>query len=147
MVVLLPKGDISTLEDSLTSENLDSWMSDAWEREVDVYLPKFKFETKYMLKPVLSDMGMPTAFSMAADLSGMDGTQNLYIAQVIHQAYVDVNEEGTEAAAATAVVVALKGMPTPPPQFRADHPFIFLIKENTNDMILFMGKVVDPTAE
>jgi len=87
-------------------------------------------------------MGMPTAFQWpGADFSKMDGTQDLYISKVIHQAYIKVDEEGTEAAAATAIVMELGAMPN---QFRADHPFIFMIQERTAGGILFMGKVVDP---
>ncbi|HNB03541.1 MAG TPA: serpin family protein, partial [Methanoregulaceae archaeon] len=104
-------------------------------------------ETKYSLPATLSAMGMPTAFSPSADLSGMDGTRNLYIGDVIHQAFVDVNEEGTEAAAATAVVVqrAMVPMGQPPiPVFRADHPFLFLIQEDESGLILFIGRVEHP---
>jgi serpin B len=93
------------------------------------------------MKETLEKMGMPTAFSRAANFSGMDGTDKLYISSVIHQAFVEVNEEGTEAAAATAVVIAEKGMPT---TFRADHPFIFVIREKETGNILFLGRVTDP---
>ena len=111
-----------------------------------IYIPKFTFETKYFMKDVLIEMGMPTAFSMNADFSGMDGTRLLYIDFVIHQAFVEVNEEGTEAAAATAVGMKLTAMPEPDYKiFRADHPFIFIIQERETGNILFLGKVVDPT--
>ena len=110
-----------------------------------ISLPKFEFDTKYFMKDTLRAMGMPTAFSMSADFSGMDGTLNLYIDKVIHQAYIKVDEEGTEAAAATAVIVNEKGIGTPTTNtFRADHPFIFIIQEKETGNILFMGRVVDP---
>jgi serpin B len=97
----------------------------------------------------LKGMGMPTAFSPGnADFSGMDGTRELYISDVIHQAFVEVNEKGTEAAAATAVImVATMALQSGelPPVFRADHPFIFIIQERESGNILFLGKVADPT--
>jgi len=90
-------------------------------------------------------MGMPDAFSLPpADFSGMTGTKELFISKVIHKAYVEVNEEGTEAAAATAVVM-LKSVAVQPLEFKADHPFIFLIRENQTESILFIGRIVDPT--
>jgi serpin B len=91
-------------------------------------------------------MGMPTAFTFGADFSGMDGTGGLFIDDVFHKAFVDVNEEGTEAAAATAVMMTLSYHMDyePIPVFRADHPFIFLIQDNDTGNILFMGRVVNP---
>ncbi|PKG32340.1 MAG: hypothetical protein CW742_08700 [Methanoregula sp.] len=94
-------------------------------------------------------MGMPTALIPgSADFSGMDGTHDLFVSDVFHKAYIDVNEEGTEAAAATAVVVGLRAAPVgdKPPVFRADHPFIFLIRDNESGAILFLGRVSDPAA-
>ena len=135
-----------TLEDiELSSEKLEEYKSQMKETKLDaIYLPKFEFDTKYFMKDTLSAMGMPTAFSMRADFSGMDGTKNLFISQVIHQAFVKVDEKGTEAAAATAVVVEFKGMPTTK-IFRADHPFIFIIQQKETGNILFLGRVMDPT--
>jgi serpin B len=95
----------------------------------------------------LKAMGMPTAFGLGADFSGMDGKKDLFISEVIHQAFVEVNEEGTEAAAATGVVMMLGALPgeeTKIPVFRADHPFIFLIQEKNSGNILFIGRVVNP---
>ncbi|HNQ30455.1 MAG TPA: serpin family protein [Methanolinea sp.] len=148
MLVLLPKtDDLSMVEESLNTSTLSLLHDSLKTRRVIVYFPKFVMETKYSLPGVLSAMGMPTAFTRAADFSGMDGTKNLYIDDVIHQAFVEVNEEGTEAAAATAVVMRLSAMPLEEtaPLFRADHPFIFLIQENETGNILFMGKVSDPS--
>jgi len=116
------------------------------EKRVDVYFPRFKLETKYFLSDNLTHMGMPSAFTSAADFSGIDGKRDLLISAVIHQAFVSVDEKGTEAAAATAVAMELGGMIEPAiPVFKADHPFIFLIQDDETGNILFMGKVVDPT--
>jgi len=141
MLVLLPKQDLESIE--LDAGKLAELRSRLREQQVDVYMPRFTFETKYFLTNILKEMGMPTAFSMDADLSGMDGTKNLFITDVIHQAFVDVNEEGTEAAAATGVIVGLSAVT--PNIFRADHPFIFIIQERQTGYILFFGKVVDPS--
>jgi serpin B len=146
MVILLPKeGNMTSLENSLTSEKLNAIESKFMKQRVDVHMPKFKFDTKYFMADTLSGMGMPTAFTLGvADFSGMDGSKDLYISSVIHQAYVDVNEEGTEAAAATAVVMTMAAA-GPHPVFNVDHPFIFIIQEKNTGAILFMGKMVDPT--
>lgn len=141
MLIILPTQYLNSIE--LNAQNLAIWKNRMYEREVMVLLPKFKFETKYMMKETLEKMGMPTAFSMAADFSGMDGTKMLYIQQAIHQAFVEVNEEGTEAAAATAIVVGLKS--SGPTVFNANHPFIFIIQERETGNILFMGRVIDPS--
>jgi serpin B len=142
MVVLLPKeGDLAVIEESLDADSLAMLQENATSGRVDVWFPKFSLETKYFLPETLAAMGMPTAFSGAADFSGMDGTRGLFISDVIHQAFVEVNEEGTEAAAATAVIVPKAG---PTTQFRADHPFLFLIQDDETGAILFMGRVVAP---
>ncbi len=148
MLILLPKGeDFSSLEKETSLENLTRWRKGLNKERVDVYLPKFKFDRKYTLNNSLIKMGMPTAFSDRADLSKMDGTKNLKIDKVFHQAFVEVNEEGTEAAAATGVVVVPKvSIPSPVKTFRADHPFIFLILDKQNSNILFLGRVVNPTS-
>ncbi|MBS1266928.1 MAG: hypothetical protein MAG795_00897 [Candidatus Woesearchaeota archaeon] len=145
MLVLLPReGTLDEFEQSLTLEKLNEWRNSLQKRKIDVYMPKFEFDTKYFMKDTLSAMGMPTAFGNA-DFSGMDGTQDLLIQNVIHQAFVEVNEEGTEAAAATAVVVGIESVGPRIPIFRADHPFIFIIQERETGNILFMGRVTDPT--
>lgn len=147
MLVLLPResNGLARLEKDLTFENLGQWESRLRQTEVVVFLPKFKLTSHFWLNAALASMGMADAFSPKADFSGMDGSNWLYISAAIHKAYVDVNEEGTEAAAATAVVVTARAMPSRPPIFRADHPFLFLIRENTTRSILFMGRVIDPT--
>ena len=151
MYVILPKeNDISSLEEDLTEEYLDDMKSDLTGEWVDVNLPKFKFEQKYDLIPDLEDMGMVDAFEPGlADFSGISesGRSDLIISDVIHKSFVEVNEEGTEAAAATAVGVSMPAVDPDeekPIDFRADHPFIFLIEHEETGQILFMGKVEDP---
>ncbi|MFA7694655.1 MAG: serpin family protein [Methanoregula sp.] len=148
MVILLPRGDnLSAAVPYLDPANLSALEQSASSRRVMMYIPKFKIETQYSLPETLAAMGMPTAFSGNADFSGMDGTKDLYISDVVHKAYIEVNEEGTEAAAATGVVMWAKGVvatETPVPVFRADHPFIFLIQDNDTGTILFTGRITNP---
>ena len=150
MIVLLPKGNNLTATEAVISPGrLSAMQQNASIQRVLVYFPKFTLETKYSLPDTLMVMGMPTAFTGNADFSGMDGTKDLLISDVIHQAFVDVNEEGTEAAAATAVVMwggKSAAVENPVPVFRADHPFIFFIQDDETGTILFMGRVVDPSS-
>jgi serpin B len=116
------------------------------EDEVKVYLPKFKTTSQFEMSSTLNAMGMESAFDPAsADFSGMTGGKDLFISAVIHQAFVDVNEEGMEAAAGTIMQYAA-GIEEPkePPVFRADHPFLFLIRDNRTDAILFFGRITNP---
>jgi serpin B len=144
MFVLLPGGvgGLADIEDQLTVENLERWTKYLWETEVRLFLPRFEVTLPIRLSDTLQSMGMPDAFSSTANFSGMAEGQ-LFISEVVHKAFVEVNEEGTEAAAATAVMMD-RGLPPPVPTFRADHPFLFLIRENATRSILFMGRVVDP---
>jgi len=146
MLVLLPKErDLTVLEEQLTVKNINHWQENLTKQRVKVYFPKFKLETKYFLKPVLGAMGMPKSFSDSADFSGITGQKDLFISEVIHQAFVEVDEKGTEAAAATGIVMELTAMPEEPvPVFRADRPFIFIIQEKETGTILFIGKVKNP---
>ncbi|MFA5051325.1 MAG: serpin family protein [Patescibacteria group bacterium] len=146
MMVLLPKNnDLLSFENLLSLEKINDWKSKLQEQRVDVFMPKFTFDTKYFMNGTLAKMGMPTAFLNSADFSGMDGTKNLSIQNVIHQAFVDVNEEGTEAAAATGISMGLTSAPPQKtPIFRADHPFIFVIQDKDNGNILFFGRVSNP---
>jgi serpin B len=107
-------------------------------------VPKFEFDSGFSLKDALMAMGMPAAFSAEADFSGMTGDRALSIAEVIHKAFVSVDEEGTEAAAATAVVMVESEMPGQPVEVTIDHPFMFLIRDIETGAILFVGRVVDP---
>lgn len=113
--------------------------------KVKLWLPKFKTTSEFELSEALQQMGMKEAFTDNADFSGMTGKKDLKISKVIHKAFVEVNEAGTEAAAATAVVMRVKSLPVNPPEFRADHPFMFIIKENGSNSILFAGNIFDPT--
>ncbi|WP_214084274.1 serpin family protein [Methanoculleus sp.] len=141
MFVLLPKDDnLAAAEEALDAERLAGLRESLVSQNVNVFFPKFTLETGYGLPPTLAAMGMPTAFTDDADLSGMDGTNDLFITGVFHKAFVDVNEEGTEAAAATGVIGGRGAAPV----FRADHPFVFLIVEKDSGTILFMGRVVNP---
>ena len=146
MVVLLPKAKdgLGALEAALSADKVSEWVSKLSRREVRVALPRFKTTAEFSLGDTLVAMGMTDAFGGDADFSGMTGAKDLFISAVVHKAFVDVNEEGTEAAAATAVVVrALNG--GGPPEFRADHPFLFLIRDTKTGAILFLGRIADPT--
>lgn len=148
MIILLPRqlGALSEFERTLESENLLNWLRRMRKREVIVSVPKFKMTSQFSLASVLKSMGMVDAFSANADFSGMNGKRDLFISAVIHKAYVDVNEEGTEAAAATAVTMKLTSIgPSQIPVFRADHPFLFLICDNHSGSILFIGRMMNPS--
>lgn len=145
MIVILPAepDGLSAVEETLTADNFDSWLSDMPEQQVAVFLPRFKIEWgAFDLKQPLQEMGMRNAFGSEADFSGMDGSKGLFIGFVMHKAFIEVNEEGTEAAAATAV--GLKECVMKTTTFRADHPFLFLIRDNETGSILFIGRMLDP---
>jgi len=148
MVVLLPrsKDGLTPFESSLTSAKLETWLSKLSPRRVDVSLPKFKLAAESELKEPLSELGMPIAFDLRkADFSGMTGTREFAISAVVHKAFVEVEERGTEAAAATGVVMSRALVaPTPPVVFRADHPFFFLVRDTRSGSILFLGRLVRP---
>ncbi|MBS3734967.1 MAG: serpin family protein [Phycisphaerae bacterium] len=149
MVVLLPRevDGLAALEDALTAEKLAGWLEALQRQRVRVTLPKWEFTSKFRLKSVLSAMGMPDAFDPEkADFSGMTDAEKLFISAVLHKAFVAVDEEGTEAAAATAVVMDTRAMPpaTEPKVFTADHPFVFCIRHRPTGAILFMGRVANP---
>ncbi len=150
MVVLLPKerDGLAGLEEGLTPASLRKALGSIRRRKVSVYLPKFEMSSEFSLVDTLSKMGMPGAFRLPpADFSGMTGEKNLFISAVVHKAFVAVDEEGTEAAAATGIGLSVtSAVAPPPPVFRADHPFVFLIRHRPTGTILFMGRVVDPTA-
>ena len=148
MVIFLPmKNDgIKNLEKVWRYSYYQEIMSKLQPDDEWIYLPKFETTYKTDLNKELSKMGMPLAFSeSSADFSGMTGKRDLYISDVIHQAFIRVDEEGTEAAAATAVTMRCTAAYTPQAKiFKADHPFIFLIRENTTGSILFIGKINNP---
>jgi serpin B len=152
MVIVLPKSPdgLGAVEQRLDGAKLGEALSalDAGpEAKAEVYLPRFKLSRRLDLSRELSAMGMPAAFGPEADFSGIDGRRDLVISAVVHQAVVDVNEEGTEAAAATAVTMrAMAVMREMTPVFRMDHPFLFLIREKQSGSILFLGRVANPAA-
>jgi serpin B len=146
MVFLLPdaRDGLAALEEQLGADALKRWLDGMHEQKVVAALPRFEVTSDFGLHEVLPDMGMKEAFSMAADFSGMNGDTDLYITAVVHKAFVKVDEEGSEAAAATAVVVGEKGVAKQPLQFIADHPFLFLIRDKRTGSILFLGRVSSP---
>ncbi len=147
MIIILPKeNNITIAEKQISSANLIDWKNNFVEKKIDILqIPKFKLETEYTLNDILSDMGMIDAFNPGvADFSGMDGTNDLYISEVLHKAFIEVNEEGTEAAAATAIIIGVTSIQEPT-TFIADHPFIFLIQQKETGAVLFMGKVINPS--
>lgn len=150
MVIVLPKNKtgLSAVEQALTAGQIATWISALRQVQVELSLPRFKSTATFSLKDTLIAMGMTDAFSGTADFSGMEPKRELRIGAVLHKAFVEVNEKGTEAAAATAVVMQRIAMarPEPPVVFRADHPFLYLIRENKTGAILFMGRLADPTA-
>jgi serpin B len=149
MLIFLPdKVDgLPGVEKLLTNENLKTWTTKMYEKKLDdIYIPRFKMTRDFELAEILPEMGMPSAFGSRADFSGMTGRRDLFISNVIHKAFVDVNEEGTEAAAATAVVMGRGARPARV-IFRADRPFAFLIRDTETGAVLFMGRVTNPTNE
>jgi len=149
MQVLLP-GDrhgLGELEKMLINHNVQElFEKERYETKVMVQLPKFKLEQTIPLTDHLTTLGMKDMFiGGVADFSGIDGTKQLYVSSVIQKAFIEVNEEGSEAAAATGAVMMMRSMPAPPEQFVADHPFIFYLRDKTTGMLLFQGRVVNPS--
>jgi len=156
MVVLLPEeGQFNAFEGALSADEVDSIIQNLQSKEVQLTMPKWEFTSSFGLNKALSDMGMPVAFvppvpgscsPQSANFSGMDGDCDLYISDVIHKAFISVDEEGTEAAAATAVIVGVTSMPLPEETvvMTIDRPFIFLIRDIQTGTILFLGRVMNP---
>ena len=153
MVIIAPNryDGLPSLESKLNLQNLNQWLTQLEERKIDVFLPKFKLETDYQMKKTLKAMGMVRAFDKdGAQFYGMttsdDPMQQLYIEFVIHKAFVEVNEKGTEAAAATGVGMAELTSYSNPfvPTFKADRPFLFLIRDRVTGSILFVGRLLNP---
>ena len=147
MLVFLPAKEkgLAAFDAAFTVKHLERWAEALTEQRVQVFLPRFKLACSLRLDDTLKALGMTDAFGDWADFSGMDGIpQCLYLAAVVQEARVEVNEEGTEAVAATAAVIATRGIPAPPTVFRADHPFVFLILDHATQSILFCGRVVNP---
>lgn len=145
MVVLLPDaGKFKEFEASLNSEKLNRIINELSYQPMFLKFPKFEYETEISLATILAQMGMPSAFNSTADFSGMTGDKDLFISDIFHKAFVSVDEEGTEAAAATAVVMTLTAAPENPLHLDVDRPFLFLIRDIQTSSILFMGRVVEP---
>ncbi|XP_052678571.1 serpin B3-like [Crassostrea angulata] len=146
MLVLLPMAvdGLNDLEEKLSERFLNGVISHLREQKVEVHLPKFKMESTFELRPHLSALGMSSAFDEnKADFSGIDNSKNVYINEVFHKAFVEVNEEGSEAAAATAVKFRTRCVQITQ-EFRANHPFLFFIRDSVNDVILFSGRFYQP---
>ena len=145
MIVMLPKPeyDIVYLAEDLDYDTYQYYLNSLYNQEVKLYLPKFKIETEYTLNNVLSEMGMTDAFKQASANFSEMCEENLYISKVFHKAFIDVNEEGTEAAAVTAVFMTTSIKP-PPKIFKANRPFIFILKDNESNSILFIGAFNNP---
>jgi serpin B len=147
MLAILPRrmDGLAAVEATLSPAKIAEWTAQMGRPEVEVWLPKWKNTSEFVLNATLAKLGMKDAFTPdVADLSGMDGTRKLYISAALHKAFVDVNEEGTEAAAATGIIAGVTSMPIDPPQFLADHAFIYVIRDNASGSILFAGRVMDP---
>jgi len=147
MVILLPEaGQFAAFEEGLQAQGVSDIISGLQPTEVALTMPKFEFDSDFSLKDTLAAMGMPIAFSGGADFSGMTGNPELFISEVIHKAFVAVDEAGTEAAAATAVIMKLTAVPESVAAVTIDRPFIFLIRDIETGAILFVGRVLNPGA-
>jgi serine protease inhibitor len=161
MVLIAPQSTdgLAKVEGMLTEQNISTWLGKLEQRELNVVMPKFKLDTSYQLAESLNALGMTRAFvdpgmPDGAQFDGIsaskDPAKRLYISAVVHKAYVDVNEKGTEAAAATAVIM-MAGSAAPVnvpfvPTFTADRPFVFLIRDRASGAILFLGRITNPAA-
>ena len=144
MVIMMPQADrFQAFESSLTSQQVSEIIKGLQYQRVSLTMPKFKVESQFGLKDTLSAMGMPAAFD-GADFSGMDGKKDLAVSDVVHKAYVSVDENGTEAAAATGVIMSLTAVQAEPIQVTIDHPFIFFIRDIQTGTVLFIGRVMNP---
>jgi len=148
MIIILPKdNDLSSILNTIDNNMYMDWIESMYETKVDIYLPKFEVETSYSLRDYLVSLGMDIPFTSGADFSGITGAKDLFISQVVHKAFIDVNEEGTEAAAATAVIMEATSNGGSVPSrivFDCNHPFLYLIKHQQTETILFMGSINNP---
>jgi len=145
MVILLPQvGEFETFEKSLDSQRVDAIIKNLESSQVALTMPRFEFESSFSLRESLTAMGMPDAFTNA-DFSGMTGNRDLFISDVIHKAFVSVDEAGTEAAAATAVIMPTAAPPGVTVEVTVDRPFVFLIRDIPTNTVLFAGRIVNPS--
>lgn len=146
MVILLPEqGQLEAFESRLDTEQMGSIVQNLGQQPVALAMPRFEFDAEFSLKKSLAALGMAQAFTEAADFSGMTGNRDLFISEVVHKAFVSVDEAGTEAAAATAVIAKLTSAPAEPVQVTLDRPFLFLIRDVPTGTLLFLGRVMDPS--
>ena len=151
MVVVLPaeRFGLAEVERQLTAARLEEWIGASRSRRVRIRLPRFRVEAAYRLGEPLGQLGLRQVFGPGADLTGMSPRGDLFLGEVYHKAFVEVNEHGTEAAAATVpeAPMAEPGPPPPPPiEFRADHPFLFILRDRKSGSILFLGRLANPAA-
>lgn len=145
MIIILPDpGKFGAFEDRLDIGRMNEIIQELDYQQVRLTMPSFEFSSSFSLREALSAMGMPIAFSGDADFSGMTGARDLFIRDVVHKTFISVDEAGTEAAAATAVIMELTAAPEKPVEVNIDHPFIFLIRDIETGSILFVGKVINP---
>ncbi len=144
LLVLPPQGTLDAFEASLTADKLATIVSGMTEHGVAITLPRFKIDSSFSLADQLSKLGMPIAFTEMADFSGIDGKPDLFLSSVVHKAFIQVDEAGTEAAAATGAVVGTTSVP-PLAEIHLDHAYLFLVRDNATGTILFLGRVEDPS--
>ncbi len=147
MIILLPKDASINLSASLNNQYFNKLLKNLKKEKVDLHIPKFKLESEYELSKYLKDMGLVSLFNSSADFSGITGKKEIHISNVLHKAVIEVNESGTVASAATAIITtrsAVVGKVTKPILFKADHSFIFLIHEKSTGTILFSGNFAKP---
>ena len=146
MDVILPEAgnNLETIIPLVNDAGFTTWISQMNKRKIDLSLPKFKYGFKIKLKDILTDMGMGIAFYDGADFSNISDQYDLLINEVTHQSFIETNEEGTEAAAATVVEIGVTSAPPSPLVLNLDHPFLYIIRETTTNSIIFMGRVADP---
>jgi len=146
MFIILPKNKLKDIEKSFNLEKFNEIKNSMKMENVKMSIPKFKFKSKNFLSKELSELGMPTAFKFSgADFSGITNNKDLFINEVIHQAFIENNEKGTEAGAATAIIMEVGVAYKEPKIFNVNHPFMFIIQEKSTQNILFLGRINDPT--
>jgi serpin B len=150
MLIVLPKkmDGLTTVESEMTGPMIDRIAAGMDSHFLALSLPKFKFSFQTSLQTALEAMGITAAFKRdEADFSGIDGRRDLFVADAVHKAFIAVDEAGTEAAAASGIVMMPTAIPMPRETFTIDHPFLFLIRDNSSGAVLFMGRVLDPGSE
>jgi serpin B len=145
MLVILPSGSMEEFQEQFDTDLLQNIRGSLTSRNVQLSMPRFEFTRSMLLSQILSTLGMESAFGSSADFSGITGNLDLYISEVLHKAYIKVDENGTEAAAATAIMMSLVSMPEEPVEININKPFVFIIQNNHTGSIVFMGRMMNPT--